>query len=137
MKIPSRQQRRRGYALLVVIMQVMLMTALWGVAFRQLSSAIRLIQSQNNFTQSTDPGLKALTRGLILLETGSPPDGYTCIVAIPGQNTPFYIQVKYSLDPSAGGQGTGWKVEVDDVTSSTDPKNLPYPAMPYTFPPPS
>jgi hypothetical protein len=94
MKIPLK--RRRGFALMLVIVQMTLLIALWGVAYRQLGATMRLIAAMPGNTPSTSNGYKPLALALALLQTGDPPaNGQTYACSILTPNGPAYFLVTF------------------------------------------
>jgi hypothetical protein len=79
----SHSPRRQGYTLLIVLGFVILFTALLGLAYQQLQSAV-LVETVNEQESIRDQGsVQAVAYGLELLETGTPPsDPYVCGVTI-------------------------------------------------------
>jgi hypothetical protein len=68
--------RRRGYALIAVILFVTLYLGLWSVAARQVSILLRIEQARANriaLDATAVPALEALAQGLAALEVGYPP----------------------------------------------------------------
>jgi hypothetical protein len=132
--------RRRGFALMLVVMEMLLLLALWGVAYRQLASAMRLVNVLAKTQPSGTPQLanKPVARALILLETGDPPgDAYVCGVAIQGTGGPAYFLVSFtpaegSLSPGAPSGSKQWTVHSIQVQQSD---LTGYPTMPYSFGP--
>ncbi len=135
----QRPRRRRGFALMLVVMEMLLLLALWGVAYRQLASAMRLVAVLSKSQPSGTPQLsfKPVVRGLILLETGDPPgDAYVCGVVIQDTDGPHYFQVSFTPANGSGSTNsdgsTQWTVHSIQVQQS-DLSG--YPTMPYSFGP--
>ncbi len=113
--------RRRGYALMLVMLEVALIAALWGIAHRQLTSTMRFLTqfSPVQVSPSLNDAYKPLARALSLLETGDPPvphvDGqqryYACNATILTANGPAYFTVTYVESPGGSSSaGTTWTV---------------------------
>ena len=136
MKVKTPHRRRRGYALMVVIVQVTLLASLWGVAYRQVVSTIRFIEFLEPGGQdATQYDLKPLTRALILLETGDPPaDVYSCGITIPRYNkSPLFFVVTFTKDDSSGGGSQGGNQWTVNSHSVPDLNSWNLPTMPYSF----
>lgn len=64
---------RRGYAMVLVLVFVALVLTFYGVCHRHIGATLR-IEGTRTFRKRLDEGsLRALARGLALLETGDPP----------------------------------------------------------------
>jgi hypothetical protein len=132
---------------MLVILEVALMAALWGIAFRQLATTSRMLdylnqqgQTQLASSQTVD-GYKPLARALSLLETGEPPDGgtgvYTCNATILTSSGPAYFLITYQkqTDDPGGSNSSNESWTVTSVqqfpTSSSEAAN--WDTMPSTF----
>jgi hypothetical protein len=94
MKIPLNSRRRRGFALMLVVVQMTLLIALWGVAYRQLGSTMRLIAAMPGTNPAVSDGYKPMALALALLETGDPPANgqtYSCSILTPSGPTYFLV----------------------------------------------
>src|SRR5262249_24107872 len=69
----ARPCNRPGYAILLVVLFILLFLAFLGIAYRQLSAAVRIETAHVQQIQRDEGSLHALARGLALLETGVPP----------------------------------------------------------------
>ena len=126
---------------MLVILEMALIAALWGIAFRQLAATSRALDylNQSNPTQlgtnQTIDAYKPLARALSLLETGDPPDGgsgvYVCNTTIMTTSGPTYFLITYQRQDGTGNN------EVWTVTASQafpDPSEAPgWDNMPSTF----
>ena len=89
-------RRPRGYALMLVVVQMTILIALWGVAYRQLAATMRLLSSLPGGTIQVDDGYKPLALALALLETGAPAndvESYTTKIIT--SNGPAYFLVTF------------------------------------------
>jgi hypothetical protein len=117
---------RRGYALLLVLVFIVLFLLLLGVAWRRVASALRIASVRTVEVQRDEGALHALARGMHLLETGLPPtNSYVCGTTINTSSGPRSYTVAFTLE-----EGTTYSVHVD----LTQPTESP-PAMPDTFAP--
>jgi len=79
---------RRGYAMVLVLVFIATLLCLHSVAYRHVAAALR-IEKARVLQRDRDEGrIHALARGLGLLETGLPPDAYTCYVIIETSTEP-------------------------------------------------
>ena len=94
--------RRRGYALVAVVVFVLGFLGLWTVAARQISSMLRVEQARAKRIArdaAALPSRQALARALYALESGYPPSSpYTCVVL--AGSTEF--AVTFQIDPDTG-----------------------------------
>jgi hypothetical protein len=129
---------------MLVMLEVALMAALWGIAFRQLTATTRMLdylnqqgQTQLGSSQVVD-GYKPLARALSLLETGEPPDGgtgvYTCNATILNASGPAYFLITYqkSTDESNSSNETWTVTSVQQFPSSAS-QAANWDTMPATF----
>ena len=138
--------RRRGHALMLVMLQMALIAALWGIAYRQLTATTRFLsqftQSQTTSSSNND-GYRPLARALSLLETGDPPgvgphvDGqqryYTCNATILTATGPAYFTISYAEQPG-GSSAAGYTWIVTSTQSQTTPSDpSTWDNMPSTF----
>jgi hypothetical protein len=105
MKIPLKQ--RRGFALMLVVVQMTLLIALWGVAYRQLASAMLVITAMSNANVANanvvSDGYKPLALALAALETGDPPaNGQTYSFTLSTSTNTFYFLITFisTSDPA-------------------------------------
>jgi hypothetical protein len=64
---------RRGFAMLLVLVFLVILLSLWGVAYRRAATGLRLERARALAPPPVDqPNVIALARGLALLETGTP-----------------------------------------------------------------
>ena len=121
MKTPIKGRRRRGFALMLVMIEVALIAGLWGIAHRQLVATMRFLAAMNQQAQAAGlrqaDGFKPLARALSLLETGDPTyqgqpvDVFTCNVTVLTGSGPAYFTVTYQKQAQvAGSDGETWAV---------------------------
>jgi hypothetical protein len=127
---------------MLVLLEVALIAALWGIAHRQLVSTMRFLtamnqQGQSQSTQNVD-GYKPLARALSLLETGDPKyqgqpvNPFTCNVTILTSSGPAYFTIVYLKGTDVSGSSN----ETWTVTSSQQfPTSLSEAATWDTMPP--
>jgi hypothetical protein len=139
-----KKKHRSGFALMLVILEVALMAALWGIAFRQLSSTMRMLdylnqqgQPQLGSSQNVD-GYKPLARALSLLETGEPPDGgtgfYTCNATILTSSGPAYFLIVYQkVEDGSSSSNESWTVTSTQQYPSSSAQAASWDNMPATF----
>ena len=98
---------RRGYAMVLVLMFIVLFLALLGVVYRDLSGSLR-IESLHALEQRRDEGtIAALARALALLESGLPPaNPYACSVTIDTSAGPQAFTVAFASE-----DGVTWQVQ--------------------------
>lgn len=113
---------RRGSAMLLVALSIMLMLVALGVALRGLGSVLWVQSAQTSRLQRDQGSVQALALAVTLLETGAPPTNpYTCEVMVNTSRGAATYTVTYASD------GRTWTVEVAPMTTGTEP------AMPATF----
>ena len=80
-----RKNPRRGYAMLLVFVFLVLFLLFLGLAYTRLSSALRIETARAQQAQRDQGPIPAVGLGLALLQTGLPPsDPYVCAVTITG-----------------------------------------------------
>lgn len=123
-----RNHHRRGFAMMLVLVFIVLFLAMLGVACRQTASALR-IESVRTLQIERDQGsMHAVAKGLALLETGLPPtDPYSCAVEI---DTPTGLR-SFTVTFTSEGAGN-WEVH----SKPTEEGEFP-PTMPTIFTPPA
>lgn len=106
----SRNPRRRGFAMVLVLVFVTLIFGTWGVAARYTTSMIRIEQARASRVRRDAarlPALSALARGIAALEVGFPPSSpHTC--SIPGRDGSRFL-VTFLRDPE---DTSSWQVSV-------------------------
>ena len=81
--VRQQQSSRRGYALPIALLFVVLFTTMLGVAWRGMASAIRLQSVRTIQIQRDQGSIQALALAMHLLETGLPPsDPYACAAIV-------------------------------------------------------
>ena len=123
---------RRGYAMVLVLVFIALLLTFYSVAYRQIAAALRVDKARMIQRQFDEGALRALARGLALLETGeplpSPPavdDFYECGTTIETSGGQQHFTVKFTFLGVESGKNK-WK-----VTATPDESSIP---MPTTFP---
>lgn len=123
------QRPRRGYALTVVLIALMMLFLLWSYVSRTTSSLLRI--ETNRLLQATrDQGaMNALAQAIQLLESSKPHDSsdpsrtvftYGVSVSVPspsGGCTTSSYTVEYTARPDLG--SLRWEVQVSPGSSST------------------
>ena len=117
-----RLPKRRGYALVAVLMFNVLFLMLMGVAWRQMVGVIRVATVRAEQVQRDEGVVCAMARAMHMLETGRPPIGsastYRCYTTIgPG----FYL---LTFTPGTDPTVEAWSVTV--AAQSTAPLGVPY-----------
>lgn len=122
--VKRKPSTRRGYALMLVLIFVVLFLALLGVAWRGVASALRIEAVHTIQTQRDEGSVQALAQAIHLLETGLPPASpYVCGVTINTSSGPRSYTVTFTLE-----EGANWSVR-----SAVRQPNENLPAMPDTF----
>lgn len=133
----NRMGRRRGYALTVVLITLLLLFALWSFTARTTSSLLR-IETGRVLQQSRDQGpMNAMAQALQLLQYGAPPDNtttytYQVTVAVQGPSggcTSTTYAVVYKPRTDLGPYR--WQISVSPGTAS---KALPMPGATPQWP---
>jgi hypothetical protein len=125
--------RRRGYAMVIVVVFVLGFLGLWTVAARQIGSMLRVEQARAKRIARDAAALasrQALAQAMAALEIGYPPmNPYTCLVM--AGSTEF--AVTFQIDPDTG-DPADWLV----TASTTIDPGLPAldPAQFEAVPPP-
>ncbi len=136
-KLRRRLPRRRGYALVLVIVFCVLFFTLVGVAWQQMSSVVRIFTVRTNQLLRDRGATQALADALHALDVGPPPgnpDVYQCYdtVQIPplnalkfqsdGAASPGYYKVTFTQVRSAEvGGNRVYQVTVEQCSSSATP----------------
>lgn len=111
---------RRGYAMVVVVMFVILFLGLWSLAARQVSSLLRVEQARAHRVArdvTNLPARRALAQALAALQVGYPPTNpYNCQMSIDGN--PFTLT--FTIDPSSN-DPHAWEVQ---AATNADPSLL-------------
>jgi hypothetical protein len=131
---------------MLVMLEMALIAALWGIAHRQLVGTMRFLttmnqqgQTQINSSQNAD-AYKPLAQALSLLETGDPPSNpFVCNATILTSSGPAYFLVTF-YQPTDGGSSSGtsnnesWTVtSTQQTVASSDLANWNSNLMPSTF----
>jgi Tfp pilus assembly protein PilX len=119
MKRPRiRVQNRRGFALVLVVVTILVLLGFWAMAYRETASLIRVESSrllnQTRAVQSIH-AMTALDQALTLLEVSIPTNRqtyvYTCTVNV---TPPAMFTVTFTPTPNnqLPGASNGWTVQV-------------------------
>ncbi len=119
--------RRRGYAMVAVVVFVIGFLGLWTVAARQISSMLRVEQARARRIARDAAALtsrQALAQALAALESGYPPTNpYVCLVTAGGTE----FAVTYQINPETE-DPTDWLVSasttVDPGLPALDPADF-------------
>jgi hypothetical protein len=116
--------QRRGYAMVVVVMFVILFLGLWSLAARQVSSLLRVEQARAHRVArdvTNLPARRALAQALAALQVGYPPrNPYVCQVSIDGN--PFTLT--FAIDTSSN-DTHAWEVQAATNTDTSLPTLAP------------
>jgi hypothetical protein len=120
---------RRGYAMVLVLLFLVLFLALLGVAYREMAAAVRTVSVQSLEADRDEGSLHALARAMALLETGLPPaNPYVCGATIDTSAGPRSFRVTFTSPAD-----TTWSVR--SAPASPDETLLPMPST-FAVPPP-
>ena len=121
---------------MLVVVQMTLLMALWGVAYRQLGAAMRLIAAMPGGAPAVGDGFKPVALAVALLETGDPISGttYSCTILTTSGPAYYLIAFKSSTDganpdQSANEKWTVTTTQVDQAGASG------WPTLPTSFGP--
>ena len=115
-----RRSRRRGYALMLVVVFVVLFTAILGVAWRRVASALRVENACDVRRLGDNRSLQGLADAMNTLESRLRWDPANSTFTLVGQN-PYTIQrdgkyCQVNIAPTDGiTNGTQWTVSVQVV----------------------
>jgi hypothetical protein len=118
--------RRRGYAMVAVVVFVMLFLGLWGLAARQIGSLLRIEQARANRVQADSKGLprmRVLAKAVAALEVAFPATQYyQCKVqdAAPDGTGPWFV-VNFQLLTGPAANPSQWTIEVGAETDGSNP----------------
>ena len=117
----TRRPARRGYAMVIVLVFIVLFFSLWSVAYRQTAAALRAESVQSNRVRRDEGTTQALARGLALLETGVPPSNpYVRGVTV---NTSTGSR-RFTVTFTTAGTNT-WSVQAVPTAAGTNPATMP------------
>jgi hypothetical protein len=115
--------RRRGYAMVAVVVFVMLFLGLWGLAARQLGSMLRIEQARARRVLADSialPKMRVLAKAVAAIEVKFPPrQSYPCQVHDDVSNTSFVVTFQLLTDPSI--PQSQWTIKVGDVSDGIGP----------------
>jgi hypothetical protein len=104
------RRARRGYALVLVSVFLLLLLAMLGATFRQTAAMLRVETARSNQVIRDEGSLRAAARALAMLENGPPPaDPYVVVLGVSTSAGPRSYQVTFASTTSATG---GWSVQV-------------------------
>jgi hypothetical protein len=118
------KRERRGVALVLVLLFVVLVLSLWGVAFRRTAALLRLDTVRVEKVVVDQPNVIALAQAVTLLETGTPETQptwdsqhslYTCCAIVSTPSGPQSFLITYQK----GGGGI-WTVQAQPGTSAVN-----------------
>ena len=122
---------RRGYAMIIVVIFIVLFSALLGVVFRELAGALRIETLHTLEVQRDTGSIVALAQALTLLQTGVPPTSpYVCYTTIGASPNSQNFIVTFSSSDSTTPQ-QHWKVNVSPPITSGG--SLPPQQMPASY----
>jgi Tfp pilus assembly protein PilX len=130
MKRPRiRVQNRRGFALVLVVVTIVVLLGFWAMAYRETASLIRVESSrllnQTRAVQSVH-AMTALDQALTLLEVKIPTNRQTYVYTCPVNVTPpAMFTVTFTPNSQLPGASNGWTVQ---VTPGSSTANLPLPS---------
>ena len=132
----NRPRNRRGYAMVLVVLFVVLFLGLWGQAARQIGSMIRIEEARAHRVRRDAARLPieaALARALAALELGFPPSPlYTCGITT---SDGAAFAATFRQDPERPDE---WIVSVEPTSEGLLPPLPPLdPAQFAAAPPPS
>jgi hypothetical protein len=118
--------RRRGYAMVAVVVFVMLFLGLWGLAARQLGSMLRIEQARASRVLADSialPKMRVLAKAVAAIEVKFPPrQSYPCQVqddVSGGSGTWFVVTFQLLTDPSI--PQSQWTIKVGDPSDGIGP----------------
>jgi len=116
---------RRGFALVLVLIVIVLLASLTAVVYRTTASTLRM-ETIKTIQTDRDGSLHAIARGIALLETGTPPtDPFIGAAIIQTVRGPRSFTVTFT---SHGPDG--WSLYAAPTASDENP-----PPLPQTFAP--
>jgi hypothetical protein len=135
------QSNRRGYALMLVMIFVVLFTAMLGVAWRRVASALRIEHVSEVRNQCDKGSIQILAQAIKLLETRLLWDNGNSVVKLDGSTNAElsyskitgdkYYKITFNRTTSGDSNPTEWSVSVVVLTpeefASLSLPNLPDP----------
>jgi hypothetical protein len=117
---------RRGYAMLLVLIFIVLFLTLLGTGWRYMGSAVRIATARSVQIQRDEGSIHALAKAMRLLETGLPPTSpYICGALITTSSGPCNYTVTFTSEGNPN-----WSVHCSRTQPSENP-----PLMPDSFAP--
>ena len=114
---------RRGYAMVLVLVFIALLLTFYSVAYRHVAAALRVETARTLRRQFDEGAIHAVARGVALLETGSPSNGYECRTMI--NERAFTV----TFTEKAGEEGV-WLVHAAPTEWPDDPQPMPESFLP-------
>ena len=97
---------RRGYAMILVVLFLVLFLAILGVAGCEVAALLRTVSLQTVHSDRDQGSLQAAALAVALLETGLPPTSpYACVTTIDTPTGPQPMRVTWTLEA-----GTTWSI---------------------------
>ncbi|MBU4273150.1 MAG: hypothetical protein KKE86_11140 [Planctomycetes bacterium] len=112
---------RRGYALLTVLVFVVLFLAMLGVAWRQIGAVLRIEAARAKQMSRDEGSLRAVAKGLRLLETGLPSEDEVSYSTTIDEGSQWY-KVTFTRDPA---DETVWTVSAIPESSQSEEEMSP------------
>ncbi len=118
--LTPRNARRRGYALMAVLMFSMLFMLLLGVASRHVASVMRIATVRAGQTERDQGSALALAEAIERLESGFPTSGSSYAVAVTTASGPRTYTVLYEQQVD-----TTWNITARPKLATENPSALP------------
>ncbi len=132
MKLPrTRVQNRRGFALVLVVVTILVLLGFWAMAYRETASLIRVESSrllnQTRAVQSVH-AMTALDQALTLLEVSIPTNRQTYVYIYSNVKVTPPAMFTVTFTPNdLPGASNGWTVQVAPGSSPAASHSLPSP----------
>ena len=98
---------RRGYAVMLVFVFLILLLSVLGTTFRQLASVLRVEAARSRQIVRDEGSVQAAAKALTMLGNGPPPtDPYVVAVGVTTSAGARSYQITIASDPAATGQWT-------------------------------
>lgn len=124
--------------MMLVVVQMSLLGTLWGVAYRQLGSAVRLLKVMDgDGTPDVSDGYKPMALALAALETGDPPASgqtYSCSILTTRGQAYFRVTYVSSSESPSPDQSSNEKWTVSTTQVPQDEASG-WPPLPSSFGP--
>jgi hypothetical protein len=113
--------KRHGYAMMLVFVFLVLFLLFLGMAYAQLTSALRIETAHAQQVVRDQGAIPAVAQGLALLETGLPPSNpYVCATTITGSTGARSFTVTFTLEG-----GNNWSVRAAPTAPNENPQPMP------------